>query len=143
MGSLSDVRVRRKISWQKHISVWLSMMSGHGANPIFFIKNNKDWTSRTLDNPHPLRPIISHFCLTFPHPLKVDAICVSPLHEPVCYKNPENTSCIDLILTNSPRSFEDSCVVEAGLSDFHRIVVTIIKITFDRFLLWIRNILTQ
>ena len=29
------------------------MMSGHGANPIFFNKKNKDWTSRTLANPPP------------------------------------------------------------------------------------------
>ena len=27
------------------------MISGHGANPIFFNKENKDWTSRTLANP--------------------------------------------------------------------------------------------
>ena len=29
------------------------MMSGHGANPIFFNKKNKDWTSRTVANPPP------------------------------------------------------------------------------------------
>ena len=29
------------------------MMSGHGANLIFFDKKNKNWTSRTLTNPHP------------------------------------------------------------------------------------------
>ena len=42
------------------------MMSGYGANPIFFNKRNKDWKSRTLANPHPLRSITttSHFCLT-------------------------------------------------------------------------------
>ena len=51
------------------------MMSGHGANPIFFNnKNNKDWTSRTFAT-HPLRPITSHFCLTTPLPLKVDVMC--------------------------------------------------------------------
>ena len=27
------------------------MMSGHGANPIFFNKKKKDWTSRTFANP--------------------------------------------------------------------------------------------
>ena len=32
---------------------WISMMSGHDANPIFFNKKNKDWTSRTLANPPP------------------------------------------------------------------------------------------
>ena len=39
---------------------------GHGANPIFFNKTNKDWTSRTLTTPHPLRPITSHFSFTPP-----------------------------------------------------------------------------
>ena len=39
-----------------------------------------------------------------------------------CYKNPENPSSIDLILTNNPRSFQNSCVIGKGLSDFHRMV---------------------
>ena len=56
-----------------YINVWLSMLSGHRANPIFFNKKDKDWTST------PLRPITSHFCLTPLRPLtsKVDAICIS------------------------------------------------------------------
>ena len=41
-----------------------------------------------------------------------------------CYKNLENPSSIDLILTNNPLSFQNSCVIETGLSDFHRMVVT-------------------
>ena len=28
-------------------------MAGHGANPIFFNKKDKDWTSRTLAKPSP------------------------------------------------------------------------------------------
>ena len=40
------------------------------------------------------------------------------------YKNPENPSSNDLILTNNLRSFQNSCVIETGLSDFHRMVVT-------------------
>ena len=35
-----------------------------------------------------------------------------------CYKNSNNPSCIDLILTNSQRSFQSSCAIETGLSDF-------------------------
>ena len=34
--------------------------------------------SRTLANPHPLRPITSHFYLA-PHPLVLDVMCVSAL----------------------------------------------------------------
>ena len=45
------------------------MVSVNGANPIFFTKKNKDWTSRTVANPPtPLRPILSHFCLHPPPP---------------------------------------------------------------------------
>ena len=40
-------------------------MPGHGVNPIFLNKGNKDWTSRTLANPHPplsFRPIAPEAC---------------------------------------------------------------------------------
>ena len=45
-------------------------MSGHGANPIFFNKKNKDWTSRTLANPPP------------PHPTMSDNISILPYLPP-------------------------------------------------------------
>ena len=47
--------------------------------------------------------------------------------EPTCYKNPNNPSCIDLFLTNCARSFHKTCVFETGLSDFHKLVVTILR----------------
>ena len=46
------------------------------------------------------------------------------------FKNPKYSSCIDLILTNSPYSFQNSCVIETGLSDFHKIIVSVMKTTF-------------
>ena len=51
---------------------------------------------------------------------------------PTCYKNPENPTCTDLMLTNSNRSFLNSCAVETGLSDFHKIIVTVLKIYFTK-----------
>ena len=45
----------------------------------------------------------------------------SLLKQKICFKNPDNPSCINLILTNSPRSFQDSSVFETGLSDFHKL----------------------
>ena len=56
----------------------------------------------------------------------------SLIMEPKCYKNPENPTCIDLILTNHPLSFQNSCVLETGLSDFHKMSVTIMKASFQR-----------
>ena len=39
---------------------------------------------------------------------------------------------MDLILTNSSRSFQDTCTVETGLSDFHKLVVTVLKLYFPK-----------
>ena len=36
------------------------------------------------------------------------------------------------MLTNKPRSFKHSCVIETGLSDFHRMTVTVMKATFEK-----------
>ena len=56
----------------------------------------------------------------------------SLIKQPTCFKNPENTSCIDLILTNKPRSFQSICVIETGLSDFHRMTVSVLKTDFRK-----------
>ena len=56
----------------------------------------------------------------------------SLIKQPTCFKNPENPSCIDLILANKPRSFQSTCVIETGLSDFHRMTVTILKSHFRK-----------
>ena len=45
--------------------------------------------------------------------------------EPTCYKNPDNPSCIDLFLTNRPRTFQCTTTIETGISDFHKLVVTV------------------
>ena len=54
----------------------------------------------------------------------------SLIEDPICFKNPENPSCIDLILTNNPYSFQNSFVIETGLSDFHKMTVSVMKTTF-------------
>ena len=49
-------------------------------------------------------------------------------------KNPENPSCIDLFSTNSPNNFQNFSVVDTGLLDFHRMIVTDMETTFQRLL---------
>ena len=44
------------------------------------------------------------------------------------FKNPDNPTCIDLILTNSPRGFQNSSIFETELSDFHKLTITILKV---------------
>ena len=52
------------------------------------------------------------------------------------YKNPERFLCIDLPLTNEPKSFQSSSAVETGLSDFHKMAVTLMKTTLERSQNW-------
>ena len=51
---------------------------------------------------------------------------------PTCFKNPENPSCIDLLLTNKPISFQTTTVVETGLFDFHNMIVAVMRMHFPK-----------
>ena len=57
----------------------------------------------------------------------------SLIKQPTCYKNPNNPTCIDLILSNTPRSFQSTCVIETGLSDFHLMTLTAMTKSFRKF----------
>ena len=57
----------------------------------------------------------------------------SLIKQPTCYKNPNNPTCIDLILSNTPRSFQSTCVIETGLPDFHLMTLTVMKKSFRKF----------
>ena len=49
---------------------------------------------------------------------------------PTCFKNPENLSCIDLLLTKN--NFVETVVLESGLSGFHKLVVSVLKSYFKK-----------
>ncbi len=51
--------------------------------------------------------------------------------EPTCYKG-ENPRCIDLILTNRYRCFQNTNTIETGLSDFHKMVITVLKTKYQK-----------
>ena len=58
----------------------------------------------------------------------------SLIKQPTYYKNPNKPTCIDLILTNVPRLFQSTCVLETGLSDFHLMTVIVMRKTFKKML---------
>ena len=64
---------------------------------------------------------MSNFCYTFD--------LTNLIKERTCYKNLDNPSCIS---TNKPLNFQSSCVTETGLSDFHRMILTVTKMTFQK-----------
>ena len=44
------------------------------------------------------------------------------------FKNTEKPSCIDLIITNRLECFQNSVTLETGLSDFHKMTLTVMKV---------------
>ena len=52
--------------------------------------------------------------------------------ESTCFKNVLNPSCIDLFITNSPLSFQNTIAVSNGFSDFHKMVITVMKMSFKK-----------
>ena len=47
---------------------------------------------------------------------------------PTCYKKPNNIGCIDHILKYSPKSFLKTETVITGLSDFHKLALSVFKL---------------
>ena len=53
--------------------------------------------------------------------------------EPTCFKNTDNPSyVVDLFLTNRPKCFQSTMTIETGISDFHEIVITVLKIFYKK-----------
>ena len=49
------------------------------------------------------------------------------IREPTCFKIPDNPTSVDLMLTNRPKSFMLSNVIETGLSDFHLMTTIVMR----------------
>ena len=69
-------------------------------------------------------PVLNDFCKVYN--------LFSLVKEPTCFKNPYNSSCIDLFLTNHPRSFQNTLTIETAISHFHKMVITVIKVFYKK-----------
>ena len=49
-----------------------------------------------------------------------------------CFKSITNPSCVDLLITNSYRSFQHTTTISTGLSDFHKMSATVLKTKFEK-----------
>ena len=56
----------------------------------------------------------------------------SLVHDYTCFKNIDNPSCIDLILTNKSLCFQNTSVIDNGLSDFHKLTLNTMKASFQK-----------
>ena len=75
-------------------------------------------------NAEPTEAAVSDFCETYniKHLTK----------DKTFFKNPTKPTCIDLIVTNRPKCFQDTVIFETGLSDFHKMGVTVFKMYYAK-----------
>ena len=75
-------------------------------------------------NSEPTESAVRDFCQIYE--------CKNLIKDNTCYKNLEKPSCIDLIVTNRPKCFQNSVTLEAGLSDFHKMTLTVMKVFYKK-----------
>ena len=118
-------------------SKWLFVACYHPPsqnNVLFFRKlgNQIDFYSKTYDNffiagdfnCQETEPILSEFLNM--HSAK------NMVKKETCFKSIENPGCIDLLLTNKLNLFFNTSTINTGLSDYHKMVVTVLRKTFQR-----------
>ena len=52
--------------------------------------------------------------------------------ENTCFKSVGTPSCVDLFLTNCVRSFQNTKAITTGISDCHKMTITVLKATFKK-----------
>ena len=75
-------------------------------------------------NSEPTESAVRDFCEIYS--------CKNLIKDNTCFKNPSKPSCIDLIITNRPKSFQNSVTVETRLSDFHKMTLTVMKVLYKK-----------
>ena len=58
--------------------------------------------------------------------------CENLIKDNTYFKNPEKPSCIDFIITNRPKSFQNSVTLQTGLSDIHKMTLTVMKVFYKK-----------
>ena len=75
-------------------------------------------------NSQPSENCVNDFCNVY--------ILSNFVKEPTCYKKPDNPFCIDLVLTRRPKCFQSPMMMETGISDFYKMVITVLNFFFIR-----------
>ena len=75
-------------------------------------------------NSEPTVSAVSDFCQIYG--------CKYLIKDKTCFKNLENLSCIDLMITNRPKCTQNSVTLEIALSDFHKMTLIVMKVFYKK-----------
>ena len=75
-------------------------------------------------NSEPTESVVRDFCEIYSSK--------NPIKGNTCFKNPLKPSCIDLITTSRPKRFQNYVTVETGLSNVHKMTLTVIKVFYKK-----------
>ena len=76
-------------------------------------------------NSEPTESAVRDFCQIYG--------CKNLIKDNACFKNLEKSSCIDLIITNRPKCFQNSVTLEMVVSDFHqKMTLTVMKVFYKK-----------
>ena len=94
---------------------------------IDLILTNKANSFQNIESPTCIDLILTNKANSFQNiesPTCIDLILTNKANS---FQNIESPTCIDLILTNKANSFQNTLALETGLSDFHKMVATVLK----------------
>ena len=124
-GFFVEIRLRKKI--------WLLCSSYNPKNNL--IANRLNCIGRNLDlqlrqyknfifmgdfNVEQNDATMKNFCQIYD--------CRNIVKDKICFKNSINPTYIDLVITSRSKSFQESEVIEMGLSYFHKMNLTVMKV---------------
>ena len=124
-----EINVRKKkwligYSYNPHKGLIGKHLTEIGKDLGIFSANYDNFILLGDFNSEPKEQYVKDFC----HVYK----CKNIIIENTCFKNPDNPSCIDLFITNRPTCFNGSMTIETGLSDFHKMTISVMKIFYKK-----------
>ena len=102
------------------------------ADHLHCIGRGIDFYSSKYDNFIVLGDLKSEISNSFLEQFCASYNLKSLIKEPACFKSVDNPSCMDLILTNHPKCFQNSGIYETGIFDFHTLTFTVLKTYFQK-----------
>ena len=76
--------------------------------------------------------LVGDFNLNETDPAMFEFLYKNLVQEKTCLKNLDNPSCIDPFITNSSSRFQNTTTLATGLSDIHKMILTVLKSTFPK-----------